>query len=55
MKEWILERVREPSTYAAIGIGVMGVAVIADNFWIAIVGMAVSVAAFVLKENCPHR
>jgi|TARA_R110002020_G_scaffold163678_1_gene349801 hypothetical protein len=49
--DWVIGRMREPSTYAAIGVGVLGVGVLLDSFWIVIAGIAVGVAAFVLKEK----
>ena len=29
--KWVQERMREPSTYAAIGIGAVGVGILADS------------------------
>tara|TARA_R110000787_G_scaffold94614_3_gene197385 strand:- start:2443 stop:2607 length:165 start_codon:yes stop_codon:yes gene_type:complete len=51
MKEWIMGRVREPSTYAAVAIGLVGVGVLSGNFWIVISGMVIGVGSFVLKEK----
>jgi len=51
MKEWVSGRMREPSTYAAVGIGVVGVGVIMNSFWVVIAGMVVGIGAFVLKEK----
>jgi|TARA_R100001530_G_scaffold117457_1_gene84574 hypothetical protein len=51
MKKWVLGRMREPSTYAAIGLGVVGAGVIANNFWVVLAGMIVGIGAFILKEK----
>jgi|TARA_R110000824_G_scaffold253278_3_gene442168 hypothetical protein len=51
MKEWIVGRMREPSTYAALGLGVVGAGVLADNVWIVVAGIIIGIAAFVLKEK----
>tara|TARA_R110002020_G_scaffold389530_1_gene600149 strand:+ start:38 stop:202 length:165 start_codon:yes stop_codon:yes gene_type:complete len=51
MKEWIVGRMREPSTYAAIGLGVVGVGVLVNSAWIVASGIIIGVAAFVLKEK----
>jgi hypothetical protein len=44
-------RVREPSTYAAIGVAVVGVSILIDQPYLVIAGIAVAVLAFVLKEK----
>ena len=51
MTKLIVDRVREPSTYAAVGIGVVGVGILIDNFWVVVAGMVVGVGAFILKEK----
>jgi len=44
-------RVREPSTYAAVGVAVMGVGILIDQPYLIMSGIAVGVLAFVLKEK----
>jgi hypothetical protein len=51
MTEWIMGRMQEPSTYAAIGVSVVGAGVLASNFWVVVAGIVVGVGAFVLKER----
>ena len=51
MGKWIVDRMQEPSSYAAIGAAVMGVGVLFDQpllIWAGIVGGGVG---FVLKEK----
>jgi hypothetical protein len=51
MEKWITERMREPSTYAAIGLAVVGIGILVNNSWFVIAGVITGVAAFVLKEK----
>jgi len=50
MLKWAMGRVREPSTYAAIGVAIIGVSILIDQPYLVIAGIAVAVLAFVLKE-----
>ena len=51
MLKWAMGRVREPSTYAAVGVAVMGVGILIDQPYLIMAGIAVGVLAFVLKER----
>tara|TARA_Y100000593_G_C4306636_1_gene336096 strand:- start:1151 stop:1330 length:180 start_codon:yes stop_codon:yes gene_type:complete len=49
--DWIKDRISEPSSYAAIGVGVMGVGMVLNMpvlFW---VGIAGGILGFILKEK----
>ena len=49
--KWVQERMREPSTYAAIGIGAVGIGILADSSLVVLLVIIVGVGAFVLKEK----
>jgi hypothetical protein len=51
MTKWVMGRVKEPSTYAAIAVAVSGVGVLIDQPYMIIGGIAVAVLAFILKEK----
>jgi hypothetical protein len=51
MTKWVMGRVKEPSTYAAIAIAVSGVGVLIDQPYMIIGGIVVAVLAFILKEK----
>tara|TARA_R100000306_G_C4275052_1_gene92117 strand:- start:195 stop:359 length:165 start_codon:yes stop_codon:yes gene_type:complete len=51
MEKWITERMCEPSTYAAIGLAVVGVGVLMNNAGVIIAGVVAGVGAFILKER----
>ena len=49
--KWIKNRISEPSSYAAIGVAVMGVGIVLNMpvlFW---VGIAGGILGFILKEK----
>lgn len=48
---WVMSRTSEPSTWAAIATVCIGAAVLIDNFWVAVGGIAVSAIAIVLREK----
>ena len=48
---WIKDRSIEPSTWAAAASAIVGVAVLVDNFWIAVAGIAVAAISIVLRER----
>ena len=48
---WIKDRSIEPSTWAAAAAAIVGVAVLVDNFWIAVAGIAVAAISIVLRER----
>ena len=49
--KWVKERVSEPSSYAAVGVAVMGVGMILDIPILIYVGIAGGVLGFFLKER----
>jgi hypothetical protein len=51
MLKWAMGRVREPSTYAAIGIAIVGIGILVDQSYLIMAGIAVAVLAFILKEK----
>jgi len=51
MIAWIKGRVSEPSSYAAVGLGVLGIGVIINQPILIYVGIAGGVIGFVLKEK----
>ena len=51
MLKWAVGRVREPSTYAAIGVAAVGVGILIDQSYLIIAGIAIAVLAFILKEK----
>jgi len=51
MIKWIKDRVSEPSSYAAVGVAVMGVGVVINQPILIFIGIAGGVIGFVLKEK----
>ena len=51
MKKWIEDRMREPSTYAAIAVSVVGIGVLTNTSLVVLLGIIIGVGAFVLKEK----
>ena len=51
MVEWVKSRCMEPSTWAAVGAGVVGIGVLSNIATIVIIGIAICVLGFVLKEK----
>lgn len=51
MVAWIKGRVSEPSSYAAVGLGVLGIGVIINQPILIYVGIAGGVIGFFLKEK----
>ena len=51
MMKWIKDRVSEPSSYAAVGVVVMGVGIIMDQPILILIGIVGGVIGFVLKEK----
>ena len=49
--EWITSRIKEPSSWAAAGVAVIGVAVVSSQYWLVVAAIVVAVVAFVLKEK----
>lgn len=51
MMKWITNRLMEPSSWAAIAIVCIGVAILLDEFWVAVGGIALAAIPIVLKER----
>ena len=51
VSSWIVSRFAEPSSYAAIGLAVMGVGIVIDQPIMVLVGIAGGVLGFMLKER----
>jgi hypothetical protein len=49
--EWLKGRMKEPSTYAGVGIGVIGLGIVIDEPFLIFVGIAAAVLALILKEK----
>lgn len=49
--KWLRDRALEPSTWAAVAVGCIGVAFILNSFWVAIGGLVVAGGAFLLREK----
>ena len=49
--EWVKERLKEPSSYAAIGAVVLGFGVLVDQPIIVVLGIFGGAAGFVLREK----
>jgi hypothetical protein len=48
---WILSRMKEPSSYAALGGGVVGIGVLISQPVVIIIGIVGGAAGFLLKEK----
>jgi hypothetical protein len=51
MIEWVKSRVQEPSTWAAIGAVIVGLGVVTGSMTVLLIGIAVAILGFVLKEK----
>ena len=49
--KWMTNRVSEPSTWAAMAVICIGAAILVDNFWVAVGGIAVAGIAMILREK----
>ena len=49
--DWIAGRICEPSSWAAVGVGLVGVAVMCDIPFLLPVGIAVAGAAVIIREK----
>jgi len=49
--EWIKSRMKEPSSYAAVGVAVVGLGVVTDQSWVVIIGIFGGFLGFILKEK----
>ena len=51
MISWIQHRIAEPSTWAAVGAGLVGIGVIITQPIVLIVGVAIAVLGLILREK----
>jgi hypothetical protein len=51
MMKWITNRLLEPSSWAAIAVAIIGVAILLDEFWVAAGGIALAALPIVLRER----
>ena len=51
MMKWITDRLMEPSSWAAIAVAIIGVAVLLDEFWVAVGGIVLAAIPIVLRER----
>jgi hypothetical protein len=49
--EWIIERIKEPSTWAGFAVGCIIVSMMTGIGWIAVVGIAGAAGALFLREK----
>jgi|TARA_R110000796_G_scaffold40651_2_gene100640 hypothetical protein len=49
--QWVLSRVSEPSSYAAVAAGVIGVGILTGFEWLAVIGVVAGVVGVVLAER----
>ena len=49
--EWITSRIKEPSSWAAVAAGVIGIGVLISQPIVTIVGIVVGALGFLLKEK----
>lgn len=51
ISSWVIGRLAEPSSYAAIGVAVMGVGIVINQPILVFIGIAGGVLGFILKEK----
>ena len=49
--EWITSRIKEPSSWAAAGVAVIGIGVIIDQPILVVIAVVAAAVAFMLKEK----
>ena len=49
--DWIIDRFKEPSTWAGVAVGCVVIAMITQWHWVALVGAVAAVGAVLLKEK----
>jgi len=54
MINWIKQRSNEPSSYAAVGVGIVGLGVISGVGELIFIGIASGILGIVLKEKAPE-
>jgi hypothetical protein len=48
---WIIDRFKEPSSYAAAGAALMGIGMLTAQNWLILLGIVGGAVGFVLKEK----
>ena len=48
---WIIDRFKEPSSYAAAGAAIMGIGMLTVQNWLILIGIVGGVLGFLLKEK----
>jgi len=48
---WIIDRFKEPSSYAAAGAVVIGIGMLTEQNWLILLGIVGGVLGFLLKEK----
>ena len=54
MINWIKQRAKEPLSYAAVGVGIVGLGVISGVGELIFIGIASGILGIVLKEKAPE-
>jgi threonine/homoserine efflux transporter RhtA len=49
--QWVLSRLSEPSSYAAVAGVVLAAGVLADADWLAVIAIVIGIVAVVIKER----
>jgi|TARA_R110000772_G_scaffold68077_6_gene150787 O-antigen ligase len=49
--QWVLSRVSEPSSYAAVAAGVIGVGILTGFEWLAVIGVVGGIIGVVMAEK----
>jgi vacuolar-type H+-ATPase subunit I/STV1 len=49
--QWVLSRLSEPSSYAAVAALVLAAGVLADADWLAVIAIVIGIVAVVIKER----
>ena len=49
--EWLKGRLKEPSSYAGVGVGVIGLGIVIEEPLLIFVGIGAAVLALILKEK----
>lgn len=48
---WLINRLKEPSSYAAIGVGIIGIGLIIGVMELAFIGVAASILGLIIAEE----
>jgi energy-converting hydrogenase Eha subunit A len=49
--QYVLSRVSEPSSYAAIGVAAIGIGILTDFEWLAVIGVVGGILGVVMAEK----